>query len=132
MTETQNLSDYAIINPDNKYLNPKNIFIFLGIAVFLKMLVLNFLIPTASDDFYYATSSSILDALQHEYEHYLTWGGRSVVHFLVRVFLMMPKYIFNIANALVFTAFTLIIYIIANPQNTICCVKPPPDTQDIV
>jgi len=116
MIINQNHSENAIISSDNKYINPKNIFIMLVIAVFIKMLVLNFLTPLLWDDFAYATSTSVIDAIQREYIRYMEYNGRSVTGFLFRIFLMMPKFIFNIFNALVFTCFTLIIYKISIPK----------------
>ena len=93
----------------------KNIFFLLIGVVFVKMLLLNFLTPFGADDFVYATSTSVLDAFQQEYLQYMTWGGRSVVHLIVRIFLITPKWIFNVLNALVYTGLTLLIFKMANP-----------------
>ena len=87
-----------------------NMFFVLVILVFLKMLVLNFLTHYASDDYRYATSTSIFDALRGAYDYYMFWGGRSVVQFILRVLLMLPKFVFNILNALVYVCLTFLIY----------------------
>jgi len=105
---------------NSKYLSNLNkkqlVLLCIGSTVFVKVLVLSFLTPLMSDDFIYNTSASILNALQNEHEHYMTWGGRSVVHFIVRIILMFPKIIFNILNAFVYVGLTFLIYKIANPK----------------
>jgi len=87
----------------------KNIHI-IAIVLFAKMLVLNFLTPMICDDFVYNTSRSIIDVFKQEYHHYMTWGGRSVAHVIIRTFLMMPKAVFNILNAALYVGLTLLIY----------------------
>ena len=104
-------SSKKLINDDIE----KKIFFLLIILTFTKMLVLNFITPLMSDDFGYASSASVLVALQQEYEHYMSWGGRSVVHFVVRIFLMAPKEVFNIFSALVYAGLTIMMYKAANP-----------------
>lgn len=96
-------------------LNQGNLFIIIVIMIFIKMLILNYLTPLIADDFRYSMSTSIWNAFQSEYNHYMTWGGRSVVHFIARFFLMLPKDIFNFFNALVFILLILLILRIANP-----------------
>ena len=100
---------------NNSHIN-KVLFFLLAGLVFIKMLVLNFLTPLIADDFTYAMSSSLIDALIDEYIQYMTWGGRSIVHFIARIFLLMPKGVFNAFNALIYTCLTLLIYKISNPK----------------
>ena len=118
MTENKKLIDNSFINFDNKYINPKNILILLGIIVFLKMLVLNFLTPVFSDDYAYATSTSVLDALQREYARYMEYNGKSITGFFMRLFLILPNSIFSIFNALIYAGLSILIYKIANPVRT--------------
>jgi len=96
----------------------KKVFFLLIFMVFAKILVLNIYTPLLMDDINYSFSTSVLDALQREYNRYMNYNGRSISNFLVRVFLLWPKGIFNIANSLVYTCLTLLIYKIANPKKT--------------
>jgi len=115
------IENNGLINSTNssvckKSITHKNIFIFLIILVFIKMLVLNFLTPIFSDDYGYATSTSVLDALQREYARYMDYNGKSIAGFFIRFFLMLPNAVFSILNALTYTVLTIFIYIIANPK----------------
>ena len=96
----------------------KNIHI-IAIILFVKMLILNFLTPLICDDYVYNTSSSIIDVFKQEYHHYMTWGGRSVAHVIIRTFLMMPKAVFNVLNAALYVGLTFLIY-----RNTASKKKP--------
>jgi len=98
----------------------KKILFLLGILVFTKMLVLNHFTPLFADDLVYSNmmATTVLEALRHEYYNYISTGGRSVVHFILRLFLMMPKVVFNILNALVYTSLMILIYKITSPKKT--------------
>ena len=65
-----------------------------------------------SDDFLFNPASpyTLLDLLKEEYNNYMTWNGRSVVQFIMHVFLLLPKWIFNILNSLCFILLTFLIY----------------------
>jgi len=78
------------------------------------MLLLNYMTPLGADDFAYSGATSFVNAVILEYRHYMGWGGRSVAHLLTRIFLMMPKNLFNILNATAFVCFTLLILKFAN------------------
>lgn len=65
-------------------------------------LILNILTVLTSDDLGYSVSAGLLDMLRREYIQYMTWTGRTVAHLLARIFLSMPKLIFDFANALMF------------------------------
>ena len=61
--------------------------------------------PLMMDDYDYSFSwatgeklTSLSDIFASQIAHYSLWGGRSVTHFLVQLFLLMGKPIFNIAN----------------------------------
>lgn len=106
---SQYMENYASNDKSRK----KLLFCFI-IMTFLIMLVLNFNTGYMADDYTYIHSKSFLDVLKDEYHQYMNWGGRSVVHILARTFLMLPKFIFNIANALVYTWLTVLIYLHCN------------------
>ena len=74
-------------------------------AVFFLMLLLNILTVKTSDDLGYSISHGIIDIFKQEYVQYMTWTGRSVAHIIARIFLSLPKVVFNLCNALLFTVF---------------------------
>lgn len=87
------------------------------ISIFLMMLVLNILTPLIADDYSYSFIFStdhriknLLDVINSQAIHYMTWGGRSVAHFIAQVFLMFPKIIFSVLNSVVYTGIIYLIY----------------------
>lgn len=104
-----------------KLLNKNNklsyiIFLFvLGI-----MLLCNFLTPIFADDFSYCFSFYSGKRIDHVFEiipsllaHAREMNGRLSAHFFVQFFLMLPKWIFNIVNASMFTLLLFLIYYVA-------------------
>ena len=82
---------------------------------FVPMLLLNILTPFSADDYSYSVQQNNLwDVFLNEYHQYMTWTGRSVAHINVRIFLLMPKMIFNIVNAIIYTLLTVLIYCYAS------------------
>ena len=100
-----------------------------GAGIFL---VQNLLTPIIGDDYAYAfiwdaaqngnfqnnlgklyRVESIGDVFVSQYEHWLTWGGRSIAHCCVQFFMMFDKFFFDVANALVYAALGLLIYFLA-------------------
>ena len=80
-------------------------------AIFLLMLVLNFLTPMVSDDYAYCFSfvdweriESVGEIFPSMKMHREYANGRIVAHFFAQLFLLLPKAIFNVINALVTTA----------------------------
>ena len=76
-------------------------------GILISMLILNFITPYVADDLTYqyiwGTSNkvhNVWDVLVSQYNHYMTWGGRSVAHTIAQFFLVFPKFVFNIANSL--------------------------------
>ncbi|MBR1805078.1 MAG: hypothetical protein IJ774_01690 [Selenomonadaceae bacterium] len=53
---------------------------------------------------------SIGDILYSQWQHYLTWGGRTVAHCFVQFFCMVGKVFFDVANGLMYAALALLIY----------------------
>ena len=81
-------------------------------------MVLNFLTPLIADDFAYIYKTEGFHTIFHdEYLQYITQNGRSVAHILVRFFLLLPKFIFNFLNPLVFLIISYLIYIMTNFSN---------------
>lgn len=79
-------------------------------AVFLVMLVFNWLTPLISDDYSYLLKfpthepvETFWDIVVSQYYHYMQWGGRTIAIGLNQIFLWLGKWVFNLANAAVFT-----------------------------
>ena len=80
------------------------------LGIFLFLLLCNFLTPKLSDDFTYHFSfqtkeriTSIFEIFPSMAAHAVKMNGRLVAHFLVQVFEMLPKWVFNFVNAGLFT-----------------------------
>ena len=102
----------------NKILENKKllerIFLF---GIFILMIILNFLTPLIADDYSYSASidggviTSFFDIIKNQFDHYMTWGGRSVAHTIAQIFLiLLNKNIFNVINAFMFTALVGLVY----------------------
>lgn len=81
----------------NKYL-----FYFISACIFLIIYILTYKTNLSADDYNYmyiwktdTKISSILDIAISQYNHYFDWGGRSIAHFLVQLFLYLGKNSFN-------------------------------------
>ena len=79
------------------------------------MFILNYFTPMLADDYSYSFGmngrlESIKDIFEFQIYHYLTWGGRSIVHTIAQLFLLVGKNWFNIFNTIVYLIFTLSIY----------------------
>lgn len=84
---------------------------------FVAILILNLLTPLISDDFAYlyiygegTKVSSIGDIIQSQVNHYHQWGGRSVVHFIAQVLLLLPSFIADLLNSFVYLGYIFLIY----------------------
>ena len=106
------------------------IFVFFSIA----FLIRNLLIPLVADDYSYAfiwngdgggnilynispdlhRINSFHDILLSQWSHYFTWGGRTVAHTLVQLFVWFGKPLFDIANTIVFITLVLLIFKLSN------------------
>lgn len=80
------------------------------LAVFLFMALLNFLTPMVSDDYAYCFSFDTWERIESVGEifpsmkmHREYANGRVVAHFFAQLFLLLPKAVFNVINALVST-----------------------------
>lgn len=93
----------------------KQIIIYLS-SIFLMILLFNFLTPLLTDDFGYSFGKdgriqNIVDIVIYQKWHYFNWGGRTVAHFIAQIFLILPKWVFNICNSLVYVALVYLIYL---------------------
>lgn len=89
--------------------------------LFLFILLLNFLTPYAVDDYVYAFSFadghrivSVVEIVDSMYAHSFKMNGRIISHTIEQVFMLCPKAIFNLCNALVYTALMFALYKAAN------------------
>lgn len=86
-------------------------------GVFLFMLFLNHWMPLHRDDYDYSLIwgttqhiHSFGDVCQSLWNHYLTHGGRMVTVFVLDFFLWVGKDWFDVANAVVFTVVSILLY----------------------
>ena len=93
------------------------------LGFFLLLLLGSFLTPYAVDDWTYMHSfatgeriTSLRDIFPSMAVHAQTLNGRLFAHFWAQLFLMLPKAVFNIVNALVFTAMIALLARIAQPE----------------
>ena len=98
-----------------KELTKKQEVIIILSSIFIMMLVLNIFTPLIADDYSYSFGvngrlKNIIDVIEKQINHYLTWGGRTVAHTIAQSFLLFPKIIFSIANTAIYT---ILIYIIS-------------------
>lgn len=94
------------------------------LGIFLLMLLGNFLTPYAVDDWAYMHSFATGERITRFGEifpsiaaHARTMNGRLFAHFWVQLFLLLPKAVFNIVNALVFTGLIALIARLAQPED---------------
>ena len=98
-----------------------NLVLIAGIS-FILIFILNRLHPLFGDDWMYSMLpepsnehvKNFPDILYTQYEHYFTWGGRSVVHIIAQTLLLLGKLPADILNSLAYVALTLVIYLFAN------------------
>lgn len=107
---------------DKFELTPKKKIAILLTAIFLSMLILNFITPLIMDDFSYAFGTNgrvhnLKDIFNFQIWYYFNWGGRNVAHTLAQFFLMNNKIIFNIMNSAVYTLLIYLIYRIIRGKN---------------
>ncbi len=92
-----------------------------ALVLFAIMLVANILTPMASDDFSYCFSfaeggeriDSLDDIIPSLIAHGEYMNGRYIAHYFTHLFLLLPGWVFDILNSVVFVALAVIIYKIA-------------------
>ncbi len=87
------------------------------LVCFSVIFILNILTPLISDDFAYLfvygedrLVSSVGDILESQENHYYMWGGRSIVHFIAQVLLLLPPYVADLLNSLVYMGYVFLVY----------------------
>lgn len=115
-----------ILGSDNSTTRKQLIFMIITVfSSFLLIFVLNQLFPLYADDweytYIYGTENikieNIADIFISQYNHYMHWGGRSVVHFIAQFILMFHFDFICIINSLAYVVFIYAIYRIANQGN---------------
>ncbi len=86
-------------------------------TTFLLIWVLTTLTPNGVDDYVYlyifrteTRVASFGDIFTSMVTHWNVWGGRVVAHTFVQFFLWMPKAVYNLGNAVMFTWFIYLMY----------------------
>lgn len=101
-------------------------FTFYGVVFLIGIffLILNTLYPVYLDDWHYSFNlieggklTGITDILKSQYDHYFSWGGRSVLHSIAQLLLWIGEPWNNLLNTLAYIFFVLIIYNITNKGN---------------
>ena len=94
---------YKTLSPEQKLI------LWLFLTLFMVILVLTALTPMLADDYSYSFSyadrsriSSLSDILRSLQAHRDTMNGRMTAHFFAHLFLLLPKPVFSVCNALVF------------------------------
>ena len=106
---------YSISNTKTKI---RACWIVVILICFTALYSLNRLTPIISDDFAYlfiygeeGRITSIKDIIHSQVNHYYMWGGRSVVHFIAQILLMLPTDVADLLNTLVYLSYIFLIYL---------------------
>lgn len=93
------------------------LFIFSLLSFFFIILYLNIKTPLLGDDYTYRfvfdtdqPIGSVGDIVQSQLNHYYVWGGRTVVHSIAQLLLLLPSLLMDAVNSLAFVLFLLLIY----------------------
>lgn len=98
--------------------NKKALWSFCLLLVFSLILLLNILTPYIADDFVYQLIfgtkeyvTNVGDIFESQLNHYDKWGGRSVVHFIAQVLLLLPPFLADVLNSMAYLLFVYLIYL---------------------
>ena len=107
-------------------------------AFLLIFFVRNLLMPIVADDYSYAfiwdgdgrgnlidgldpnrlqRVESFSDILYSQWQHYFTWGGRTIAHIFVQFFVWQGHLLFDVANTFMLAAFVLLIFKVGTGLN---------------
>ena len=93
------------------------------LIIFAVMFELNHLMPLHRDDFDYSMIwktgehlNSFWDVIESTERHYFLHGGRAFTVFCLSLFLWLGKFAFDVANALIFVALIVLIYLHARRE----------------
>ena len=88
------------------------------IIIAIQIFTLNYLHPLYLDDWAYVLFvddyatlyeshriESIWEIFVSQYNHYMTWGGRTVAHVIAQTLLYMPQIVHDILNTIVYLLF---------------------------
>lgn len=103
------------------YISSKLTIIFIAIIIFCLLGYLNYIYPLWQDDCIYLyiwgtdqLVENIGDIFVSQYYHYITWGGRSIVHFIAQLLLFIGKPAASFINTMAFVLLIYLMYRIAN------------------
>ena len=93
------------------------------LIIFAVMFELNNLMPLHRDDYDYSMIwktgehlENFSDVFESTWRHYFLHGGRAFTVFCLSLFLWLGKFAFDVANALIFTALVVLIYLHARRE----------------
>ena len=93
------------------------------LIIFAVMFELNNLMPLHRDDYDYSMIwktgehlGALSDVIESTWRHYLLHGGRMFTVFCLNLFLWIGKFAFDVANALMFVALVVLIYLHARRE----------------
>lgn len=97
------------------------------LVTFFGVYALNHYFPLFNDDWLYSfvfgrntdRVSNFADVIESQYNHYFTWGGRSVAHTIAQSFLHIGEKWADILNSLAYVVLITLIYNIANFRHKI-------------
>ncbi|MCR5398594.1 MAG: DUF6056 family protein [Lachnospiraceae bacterium] len=91
----------------------QRLFVTLIFINFATILIYNTLTPYMSDDLWYdlGVMRPFADIIKDQIEDHMTWSGRDVGHLILKLSFCFPKWIFNIANSIMFVWLTLLMYL---------------------
>ena len=102
----------------------KKLFIMSVILCFVTILIYEMLTPMLMDDMSYGKqvqeAGNFFELFAQEHHQYMTWTGRSVAHFMLRMLMYIDMHtlggrvIFNMVAAVMFTVLSILIYLNAN------------------
>jgi len=98
----------------------------LALVFFILIYLLNIIYPLWGDDWKYSyihtetyqPINGFSDIIVSQYDHYYTWGGRSVVHVIAQLLLWMGTTGAHLLNSLVYILFVFVVYKYANKGRT--------------
>lgn len=101
-----------------------SVWVILGL-IWAGMFVLNLITPYVADDFAYMISfktqwwiEKVWDVFPSMAAHAKTMNGRLISHGFGQLFMLWPKVVFDLVNALVFTGLMAIMYRLVKPANS--------------
>ena len=90
----------------------KYVFFVVTVISFIAIYLYNSFTPYMSDDLLFDTSlyHSFLDVFKQEYWQYHNWNGRSVLQIILKIFMLVPKPVFDFCNSICYVATMILIY----------------------